>query len=149
MNPEKLLAAIMLVALTFGAGLQVSRENLVAILKNYWLHARAFLANFVIVPAFRFQVVPLLVRNRRRAAIPGGGNAARASVADRLFRGGDRAYRFLGTLARAPRRFGLRLERHVGMRSRTHDTAKHFEVWVFDPDDGRLDLADRRDDQRV
>jgi BASS family bile acid:Na+ symporter len=50
MNPEKLVAAIMLVALTFGAGLQVNREHLVAILKNYWLLARAFLANFVIVP---------------------------------------------------------------------------------------------------
>jgi BASS family bile acid:Na+ symporter len=50
MNPEKILAAIMLVALTFGAGLQVNREHLIAILRDYWLLARALLANFVIVP---------------------------------------------------------------------------------------------------
>jgi bile acid:Na+ symporter, BASS family len=50
MNPEKLLAAIMLVSLTFGAGLQVDREHLKAILKNIGLLGRALLANFVIVP---------------------------------------------------------------------------------------------------
>ncbi|MGC1381888.1 MAG: bile acid:sodium symporter [Candidatus Baltobacteraceae bacterium] len=42
----------MIVALTFGAGLQVNREHLIAILKDGWLLARAVLANFVLVPAF-------------------------------------------------------------------------------------------------
>jgi len=50
MNPEKLLAVIMLVSLTFGAGLQVDREHLAAILKRLGLLGRALLANFVIVP---------------------------------------------------------------------------------------------------
>ena len=40
----------MLVSLTFGAGLQVNREHLIAILKNARLLGRALLANFVIVP---------------------------------------------------------------------------------------------------
>jgi predicted Na+-dependent transporter len=46
------LAAIMLVALTFGAGLEVDREHLKAILRNYGLLGRALLANFIVVPAF-------------------------------------------------------------------------------------------------
>lgn len=50
MSPEKILATIMLVSLTFGAGLQVNREHLRAILRDFGLLARAFLANFVIVP---------------------------------------------------------------------------------------------------
>ncbi|MGA8533464.1 MAG: hypothetical protein WB615_05095 [Candidatus Tumulicola sp.] len=50
MSPEKLLAAIMLVALTFGAGLQVNVEHFKAILKNLPLLARALIANVVIVP---------------------------------------------------------------------------------------------------
>jgi bile acid:Na+ symporter, BASS family len=50
MSPEKLLASIMLVSLTLGAGLQVDRERLKAILKNVGLLGRALLANFVIVP---------------------------------------------------------------------------------------------------
>src|SRR5579863_6582725 len=50
MNPEKLLAVIMLVSLTFGAGLQVDRAHLAAILKRLGLLGRALLANFVIVP---------------------------------------------------------------------------------------------------
>ena len=50
MKPEQLLAAIMLVALTFGAGLQVNREHLKATLRNVNLIVRALLANFVLVP---------------------------------------------------------------------------------------------------
>lgn len=51
LNPEKLLAVIVLVSLTFGAGLEVNREHLIGILKNLGLLGRALLANFVIVPA--------------------------------------------------------------------------------------------------
>lgn len=40
----------MLIALTFGAGLQVNWDHLVAILKNTSLIARALIANFLIVP---------------------------------------------------------------------------------------------------
>ena len=53
MSPEKLAelaAAIMIVSLTFGAGLQANREHLIAILKDAGLLGRALLANFVIVP---------------------------------------------------------------------------------------------------
>jgi BASS family bile acid:Na+ symporter len=50
MNPQKLLAVIMLVSLTFGAGLQVDREHLRAIVKRVGLLGRALLANFIIVP---------------------------------------------------------------------------------------------------
>ncbi len=59
MKPEQLLAAIMLVALTFGAGLQVDRDHLKTILKNVGLLGRALLANFVIVPALGIAVVKL------------------------------------------------------------------------------------------
>lgn len=50
MNPEKLSAALMLVSLTFGAGLQVNWDNFVAILKDVSLLARALIVNFVVVP---------------------------------------------------------------------------------------------------
>jgi len=50
MNPEKLLAAIALISLTLGAGLQVDRDHLKEIFKNVGLLGRALLANFVIVP---------------------------------------------------------------------------------------------------
>lgn len=50
MNWERLLAAIMLVSLTFGAGLQVDRDHLKAILHNIGLLGRALLANFIVVP---------------------------------------------------------------------------------------------------
>jgi predicted Na+-dependent transporter len=50
MHFEKLVAPTMLVALTLSAGLQVDRENLIAILKNIGLLGRALLANFIIVP---------------------------------------------------------------------------------------------------
>lgn len=51
MSPERLLAAIMLVSLTLGAGLQVDRGHLMTSLKNIGLLGRALLANVVIVPA--------------------------------------------------------------------------------------------------
>ncbi|MBV9719325.1 MAG: bile acid:sodium symporter [Candidatus Eremiobacteraeota bacterium] len=59
MKAEQLLAVVMLVSLTLGAGLQVDREHLKAILKNVGLLGRALLANFVIVPALGFAVVKL------------------------------------------------------------------------------------------
>ncbi len=59
MNPERLAAAVMLVALTFGAGLQVDREHLKAILRNFGLTGRALLANFVIVPLLGVIIVRL------------------------------------------------------------------------------------------
>ncbi len=59
MNPEKLLAVVMLVALTFGAGLQVDRDHLKAILKNLGLLGRALLANFVVVPILGVLIVSL------------------------------------------------------------------------------------------
>jgi bile acid:Na+ symporter, BASS family len=50
MSPEKLIAAAVLVSLTFSAGLAVNREHLFAIFKDVGLLGRALLANFVIVP---------------------------------------------------------------------------------------------------
>ncbi|HXO17255.1 MAG TPA: bile acid:sodium symporter [Candidatus Dormibacteraeota bacterium] len=50
MSPEKLVAVVVLVALTFGAGMQVDRDHLVSLLKNVGLLGRALLANFIIVP---------------------------------------------------------------------------------------------------
>lgn len=50
MNPAKLLAIVVLVSLTFGAGLDVNRAHLAAVLKNLGLLGRALLGNFVIVP---------------------------------------------------------------------------------------------------
>ena len=50
MSPERLLAAIMLVSLTFGAGLQVDWEHFVATLKNVGLLVRALIVNVAIVP---------------------------------------------------------------------------------------------------
>ena len=50
MNPANIVALIMLISLTFGAGLDVNREHLIAVLKNVSLLVRAVLANFVIVP---------------------------------------------------------------------------------------------------
>src|SRR5579863_2225750 len=60
MTAERLLAAIMLVALTFGAGLEVDREHLIATLKNVGLIVRAFIANFVVVPVAGFLVADVL-----------------------------------------------------------------------------------------
>jgi BASS family bile acid:Na+ symporter len=52
MNPEKLVAAIMLVSLTLGAGLQINREHLAATFKNVSLDVRALFANFIAVPIY-------------------------------------------------------------------------------------------------
>ncbi|MGA8325137.1 MAG: bile acid:sodium symporter [Candidatus Cybelea sp.] len=51
MNPVKLTAVIMLVALTFGAGSQVNRTHLVAAFKNVNLLVWALIANFIVIPA--------------------------------------------------------------------------------------------------
>jgi bile acid:Na+ symporter, BASS family len=48
----KVFAIVMLVSLTFGAGLQVDRDHLFAILKNFSLLSRALIANFILVPLF-------------------------------------------------------------------------------------------------
>lgn len=52
MSPEKIVAIILLVALMLHTGLQVNREHLQAVLKNYGLLGRAFLANFILVPIY-------------------------------------------------------------------------------------------------
>ena len=59
MNFVHLLAALLLVSLTLGAGLQVDREHLVAALKNLGLLGRALLANMVIVPVLGVLLVRL------------------------------------------------------------------------------------------
>jgi len=46
----KLLAVVVIISLTFSSGLQVEREQLLAVLKNVPLLVRALVANFVIVP---------------------------------------------------------------------------------------------------
>jgi bile acid:Na+ symporter, BASS family len=61
MNPAKLVALVMLVSLTLGAGLQVNRAHLAEVLKNASLLGRAFVGNFVVVPI----VAMLLVRALR------------------------------------------------------------------------------------
>lgn len=61
MQLDKLVAPTMLVALTFSAGLQVNRENLIAILKNVGLLGRALLANFIIVPILGVLIVKVFV----------------------------------------------------------------------------------------
>ncbi len=50
MHADKIVAIIALIALTFGAGLEVKREHLIENLKNVSLLVRALLANFVIIP---------------------------------------------------------------------------------------------------
>lgn len=52
MNPVKIVTIVLLVSLMLHAGLQVNREHLVAVLKNYGLLGRAFLANFILVPIY-------------------------------------------------------------------------------------------------
>lgn len=59
MSPEKLISAIVLVSLTFSAGLDVNREHLFAILKDVGLLVRALLANFIIVPVLGVLFVKL------------------------------------------------------------------------------------------
>lgn len=57
----KLFAVIMLVSLTFGAGLQVDRDHLLAILKNAGLLSRALIANFILVPLLGALIARLFV----------------------------------------------------------------------------------------
>jgi len=79
----------MLVALTFGAGLEVNREHLKAILRNFGLLGRALLANFVIVPALGvaiarlFQLPPLVATGFLLMAIAPGVPFVLASVRKR------------------------------------------------------------------
>lgn len=50
MGIVKILAVIILVSLTLGAGLEIHRRHLVEIAKDAWLLARAVIANFIIIP---------------------------------------------------------------------------------------------------
>jgi bile acid:Na+ symporter, BASS family len=59
MNPAKLVALVVLVSLTLGAGLEVNREHLAALFNNASLLGRAFVANFVLVPVFGVLLVRL------------------------------------------------------------------------------------------
>jgi bile acid:Na+ symporter, BASS family len=52
MNPAKIVAAVMLVTLTFGAGLEINRAHLAATFKNVSLDLRALFANFIAVPIY-------------------------------------------------------------------------------------------------
>ncbi len=57
MTPFKIAAVVTLVSLMLGTGLQCDRKLLGVALKNHWLFARAFLANFVVVPLIAVAVV--------------------------------------------------------------------------------------------
>jgi BASS family bile acid:Na+ symporter len=59
MAPYKIVALLLVVSLTFQAGLQVNRDHLMAVLRNYGLLGRALLANLVIVPLIGLVVVHL------------------------------------------------------------------------------------------
>jgi len=59
MGPVKLVALLMLVSLTFGAGLQVDFDHLIATLKNVPLLVKALIANCVIVPLLGVLLVRL------------------------------------------------------------------------------------------
>ena len=50
MNPAKLISVIMLVTLTLGAGLEINRAHLAAVLKNVGLLLRVVFGNFIVVP---------------------------------------------------------------------------------------------------
>lgn len=50
MNPAKIIAIILLISLMLHTGLQVNVAHLKAVLRDYGLLGRAFLANFIIVP---------------------------------------------------------------------------------------------------
>ncbi len=52
MSPEKIVALVLLVSLMFHTGLEVNREHLRAVLSDYGLLGKAFLANFVLVPIY-------------------------------------------------------------------------------------------------
>jgi len=57
---QKIATVVMLVSIMLSAGLEINRENLMAVLKNYGLMARALLANFIIVPLLAVLVARLL-----------------------------------------------------------------------------------------
>jgi bile acid:Na+ symporter, BASS family len=59
MSPEKIIVVVLLVSIMLHAGLQVNIEHLTAVLKNYSLLARAFLANFILVPIYGVALVRL------------------------------------------------------------------------------------------
>lgn len=50
MNPAKIVAIVLLVSLMLHTGLQVNVAHLKAVLRDYGLLGRAFLANFIVVP---------------------------------------------------------------------------------------------------
>lgn len=52
MGPEKIVAVVLLISMMLHTGLQVNRERVRAILTNYGMLGRAFLANFVLVPIY-------------------------------------------------------------------------------------------------
>src|SRR5580698_4148448 len=58
-KPEQIFAALMLIALTFGAGLEVDRQHLRDTFKRVGLTLRALLANFIIVPIIGVVIVKL------------------------------------------------------------------------------------------
>jgi BASS family bile acid:Na+ symporter len=64
----KLLALIMIVSVMFGAGLQLDRRRFVETLQQYGLLARAFLANFVLVPLCALLIVTFFRINPEVAA---------------------------------------------------------------------------------
>lgn len=55
----KIVVIVMLVSLTFSAGLQINRAHLLAVLKEYRLLGRALLANFIVVPVLGVLAVRL------------------------------------------------------------------------------------------
>jgi BASS family bile acid:Na+ symporter len=60
MNPERIAAMVLLVSFMLQIGLQVNVEQLLAALKNYRLLARAFVANFLLVPLFGVALVRVI-----------------------------------------------------------------------------------------
>lgn len=60
MSPDKLVAAIMLIAVMLSAGLEINRERLLASLRDVGLLSRALLANFIIVPLLGVLLARLL-----------------------------------------------------------------------------------------
>ena len=60
MSPQKIATVVMLVSIMLSAGLEINREHLMTVLKNYGLIARALLANFIIVPLLAVLIARLL-----------------------------------------------------------------------------------------
>jgi BASS family bile acid:Na+ symporter len=59
-KPQQIATIVMLVSLMLSAGLEINRDHLLAVLKNYALLGRALLANFIIVPVFAALISRLL-----------------------------------------------------------------------------------------